>query len=94
MIQKLSKENQNIKKNIKDIKKCHAKAIDLKISEVINILKQNYRQKGRIVELEAKLAKVNSSLKEPINSKDLNHYESSKQKKILTVIKVVLTEIV
>ena len=59
MIQKLSKENQNIKKNIKDIKKCHAKAIDLKMSEVINILKQNYRQKGRIVELEAKLAYIN-----------------------------------
>ena len=46
MIQKLSKENQNIKKNIEDIKKSHAKAIDLKNSEVINILKQNDRQKG------------------------------------------------
>ena len=40
MIQKLSKENQSIKKNIEDIKNSHAKTIDLKNSEVKNILKK------------------------------------------------------
>ena len=34
MIRQLSKENQNIKKNIDVIKKSHSKAIDLKNSEV------------------------------------------------------------
>ena len=67
------KENQTIKKNIDDIKKSHSKAIDLKNSEVKLILGQNDRQKDRIVDLEAKLVKYNSSLKEPINSKDLKH---------------------
>ena len=73
IIRKLSKENLNIKKNIDDIKKSHSKAIDLKNSEVKLILGQNDRQKDRIVDLEAKLVKYNSSLKEPINSKDLKH---------------------
>ena len=65
------KENQTIKKNIDDIKKSHSKAIDMKNSELKLILEQNDRQKNRIVELEAKLGKYNSSLKEPINSKNL-----------------------
>ena len=49
IIRKLSKENQNIKKNIDDIKKSHSEAIDLKNSEVKLILEQNERQKDRIV---------------------------------------------
>ena len=40
MIQKLSKENQSIKKNIEDTKNSHAKTIDLKNSEVKKILKK------------------------------------------------------
>ena len=78
MIRQLSKENQNIKKNIDVIKKSHSKAIDLKNSEVKLILGQNDRQKDRIVDLEAKLVKYNSSLKEPINAKDVKLDENSK----------------
>ena len=61
-------------------KKSHSKAFDLKNSEVKLIYGQNDRQKDRIVELEAKLVKYNSSLKELINSKDLKLDENSKTK--------------
>ena len=58
MIKKLSKENQNIKKNIEESKKSQAKAIDWKISKLKNLQEQNDHQKDRLVIMEAKLEKV------------------------------------
>ena len=70
MIKKLSDENHKIKITMEEMKKSHAKAIELKICEMKNLQEQNDHQKEKMVEMEAQIAKVNSSLNEKLEIKD------------------------
>ena len=71
---------------MEEMKKSHAKAIELKICEMKNLQEQNDHQKEKMVEMEAQITKVNSSINEKLKTKNL------KQHKILPVINVVLAQ--
>ena len=86
MIKKLSDENPKTKITMEEIKKSHAKAIELKNCEVKNLLKLYDHQKEKMVEMEAQITKVNSSINEKLKTKNL------KQHKILPVTNVVLAQ--
>ena len=78
IIDKLSKENHDLKLDVEYTKKFHAKIIESKNNEVKNLQEQNQRQKDRIVEMEARLKNMNSPLKEQNNQKHLKIDENAK----------------
>ena len=63
-IKRLSHGYLKIKVSTEQIKKSHAKAIELKTSEIKDLKEQNDYQKEKIDKMEAQIEKMNSSLKE------------------------------